>query len=239
MAALSPLSARFLSPTLVVKGGDTPVLLDIERDGAAVALTGSATLTIYDSSGVVVGAAYAATLSGTTLTATVLGADTSGEDYSGRWLARWDFEVTGDRTYGPTNAAALCLSDLQCPVGPTDLVDRHSQMVALLGSLAVVQKKVTQAWGELLSALYADEMPFWTLRTGGALRPWMLARSAQLCFDDMGTAHANGVVYDRQARRMEALLPGLYSEIKVRLDTDQENTLESRSAPVIDTRGSS
>ena len=237
MAILSPLAVRFLTPHLIIKGVSTVLQVDIEREGSAVSLESAKTLTVYKADGSSpAGSPYTASLSGTTLSATIPPSDTSSLTVSGKWMVKWGFEVSSDRVYSPTNAAALCVTDLQCPVGVTDLTDRHSQMSTLLAGAAGVQTKITQAWGELLSRMYADETPFWSLRTSGALRPWLIERSKQLCFEDMATAHPSGAIYQTQADRAGDKLEGLYNSLKVRMDDDQNNTLTARSVPVFDPR---
>ena len=151
-------------------------------------------------------------------------------------MVQWKFTVTGDRAYRPYNAAALCLADLQCPVGVTDITARHTQMSILLGSAATVQAKITQAWGELVSKLYADETPFWNLRSGSVLRPWLIARTRELCFSDMATAHHSGAIYADAAIAAGELAGPIYSALHVRMDDDGNNTLTARSVPVNDPR---
>lgn len=237
MAILSPLSVRFLAPHMIIKGAATVLQVDVERDGSAVSMESSKTLKVYAADGTSPdGSPYTATLSGTTLSATVPASDTASLTISGKWMIQWIFEVSSDRVYTPYNVAALCVSDLQCPIGVSDLTARHTQMSTLLGSASSVQAKITQAWGELLSRLYADETPFWSLRSAGALRPWMIERSRQLCFEDMATAHQSGAIYQAQADRAGELLADLYKMLKVRMDDDQNNTLTARSVPVFDPR---
>ena len=237
MAVTVPLSVRFLAPSLIVKGVATLLQVDIERDGAAVAMEAAPTLSVYKPDGTSpTGSPFAAALTGTTLASTVTGPATASLDIGDRWMVRWNFEVTSDRVYTTYNTAALCLAELQCPVGVTDLTDRHTQMSALIGSAAAVQKKITQAWGELLSRMYADETPFWAVRSTGALRPWLIARSRQLCFEDMATAHATSAIYTPAAVRAGDLLPDLYRTLKVRMDDEQVNKLQARSTPVTDPR---
>ena len=237
MAILAPLAVRFVAPHLIIKGASTVLQVDVERSGAAVTMESAKTLTVYKADGTSpAGSPYTATLSGTTLSATIPGSDTSSLTVSGKWMVKWGFEVSSDRVYSPYNAAALCVTDLQCPVGVTDLTDRHTQISTLLSGAAGVQSKITQAWGELLSRMYADETPFWSLRSAGALRPWLIARVRQLCFEDMATAHPTGAIYQAQADRAGELLPDLYNLLKVRMDDDQNNTLTARSVPVFDPR---
>lgn len=241
MAAPFPPSVRWLAPTMIVKGVDTVVSVDVERDGVSLSFSSTPTLSVYDDSGAAVGSPRNMTESGTTLTATIDAADTASIDgYSDRYLVVIDYTVTNEQARKAYNAAALCLADLTPPVGVGDLTARHALLASLQSNRKIsLQGHIAQAWGELLSQLYADETPFWNLRSPAALRPWMLTRSTEIALRDAALPLAVGNPYSVEADRLAALLvgeAGLYRNLQIRIANNNDNVLEARSAPVVDTR---
>jgi len=241
MPVLPPVAVRWLHPTLIIQGQDTIVSVDIERTGQSVTFTSAPTLTLYDEDGTALtDPALTATVAGTTATFTVANALTTSSDLSGRYLVKLSFQVAGEQARASYNDAAFGIADLVCPVGVTDLTQRSALVKKIAASGATtLQDHITQAWGELLSQLHADDAPYWTIRSSAKLRPWLIARSQEIALRDAGLPLASGNPYTAEANRLEGLLAGpegLYHQLRVRLDPDEDNKAASRSDPVVDTR---
>lgn len=243
MPASAP-SVRFLAPSLIVRGVDTVITVDIERDGASLTFGASPQLSVYDDTGSEVGSARSMTQAGATLSATISASDTTGKDFSGQYQIAIAYTVTGEQARTAYNAAALCLADLSPPVGVSDLAARYALLSRLQENGGVsLQGHISQAWGELLTQLYQDEAPFWQIRSSSALRPWLLHRALEIALRDAALPLAPGNPYTTEADRLAALTDttsetGLYRRLQVRLDPGDENILEARSSPVVDTRRS-
>jgi hypothetical protein len=237
MATVAP-SVRFLAPTLIVKGVDSLVSVDVERNGAALNISGSPTLAVTDSEGTAIsGSPFSVTQSGTVLSATITAAGTASADYAGNWLVMLSFTVSGERAYTAYNAAALVRTELNPPVGVGDLEARNGVLTQIQANGRVsLQGHIDQAWGELLSRLYSDESPFWTVRSPAAFRPWLLSRSMEIALRDAGATLGAANPYTREADRLAGLLEEQYLTLQVRLDDEQANTMSERSSPVVDTR---
>ena len=147
------------------------------------------------------------------------------------------FEIADESVCTAYNVAALVRSGLNPPVGVSDLESRMAIIGRIqLNGRASLQGHINLAWGELLSRLYADESPFWTVRSPGAFRPWLLTKSLELSLRDAGSTLAQNNPYTREADRLTALLTLMYETLQLRLDDEQANTLSDRSSPVVDTR---
>jgi len=233
-----PPSVRWMAPSMIIRGRDTLVSVDVGRSGRPVTITGSSSLTVLTADRTEIsGSPFAVTVNGKTFSAVVPAASTDGLEFSGAWMVMLEFEIAEEQVYTAYNAAALVRSGLNPPVAVSDLESR----VAMVGRIqfngqASLQGHIDLAWAELLSRLYADESPFWTVRSPSSFRPWVLTKSLELALRDPGSTLGQNNPYTREADRLAALLPLMYETMQLRLDDDQANTLSDRSSPVVDTR---
>ena len=228
-------NARFSGPTMVERGKDQDVSVYIERDGAAANVR-SATLSVYDQDGSTVKDAVTCTVTSATghVTATIAAANTTDRELSRNWLIQFDVVILGanEKTYRFYNDAVLCRAQLYSPIGQTDLIARHSDVVNLVAtSKANLQDYIDTAWADITGQMYSDAVSFWRFRTPSALRGPMFARCFELIFRDYSTLFDAGdrysVLSDRYAEQYDREMDRLRSKI----DKDEDNILDGDSVP--------
>ena len=235
MGSETPYSVRFSTPTLIPKGRDTTVTVDVEYEGAAPTVTAQ-TFTLFDPAGTKLLDGVAATESAGTLSYTILAAVTADEDLGRGYLIR--FEVTiGGAVHWFTNNAAVCLQMLYNPVGTTDLTNRYAKLAALQATGASdLQRYVTDSWSQLLVKMYSGGLAFRTIRSPGHLKQWVLTRALSYALADLSLVLGNGGPYRDEGRRLESLLKGQYEQIRSLLDVSEDNqtsTVQQSTSGVI------
>lgn len=222
MSSTTPYSVRWKGPALLPYGRGWDVSVSLEHGDASPTVS-SATFTLYSPDGSAIVDAEAAVISSGTLTYTVASSVLASTDVGPRWLVK--FEATIGSTILPLyNDAAVCLAPLFCPVGITDLTNRLSKLGDLQSATADLQPFITDAWTALTQKLYSDAVPFWRMRTPGALRPWLLAKSLSLALDDLALLIDTDSKYSEEAQRHRDSLSVLYSDIKSLMDESEDNT---------------
>ena len=232
-------NARFSGPTMIERGKPQDVSVYIERNGSNANIQ-SATLSVYDQNGNTIKDAVTCTVptsAGTPtgqVTATIAASDTTDKDLARNWLIQFDVVILGanEKTYRFYNDAVLCRAQLYSPIGQTDLIARHSDVVNLVAtSKANLQDYIDTAWADITGQMYSDAVPFWRFRTPSALRGPMFARCFELIFRDYSTLFDAGdrysVLSDRYAEQYDREMDKLRSKI----DKDEDNILDGDSVP--------
>ena len=230
MADGTPYSARWTGPTLIPRGQDTTVTVDVEHGGSAPTVS-AVTFSLWDSAGNVIVDAASASESSGTLSYTVTAASTTGETLGQGFLLKFSATIGGD-VHDFYNDAALTLARLYPPIGTTDLTNRYSRLAALQTTGASdLQKFVTDAWTELTTKFYSEGLPFWRMRTPSTLRKWVTAQALVYALDDLALVLGDGGPYREEARRLEDTLPRLYMQIRSLMDSDEDNNLDETHQP--------
>ena len=223
-------NARFDGPTMIEKNKDQDVAVTVERSGSAASIS-SATVSVYTQDGAVIKEGVSCTISGGTATGAIVAADTANQMLSRNWLLQFDVTISG-KVYRFYNDAVLCKARLYSPVGQSDLIARHSDVVNLVAtSKANLQDYIDTAWADITGQMYSDAVPFWRFRTPSALRGAMFARCFELIFRDYSTLFDAGdrysVLSDRYAEQYDSEMNKLRSKI----DKDEDNILDGDSVP--------
>ena len=138
-------SARFTGPAMIERNKSQEVAVTIERSGSAASVS-SATFTVYDPQGAKIKDAVACTISGGAATGTIAAGDTDGKSLERNWLVQFDVTI-GGKVYQFYNDAVLCAARLYSPIGQTDLIQRHSDVVSLVSAAkANLQDYIDTAW---------------------------------------------------------------------------------------------
>ena len=230
-------SARFSGPSMIERGKDQEVSLLLELNGSAVGNVHSATYSLYNQDGSTIKDAVACSLgsagSGEVI-ASISASDTTDRELARNWLIQFDVTMVaaGGKTYRFYNDAVLCRAQLYSPIGQTDLIARHSDVVNLVAtSKANLQDYIDTAWADITGQMYSDAVPFWRFRTPSALRGPMFARCFELIFRDYSTLFDAGdrysVLSDRYAEQYDREMDRLPSKI----DKDEDNILDGDSVP--------
>ena len=208
---------------LIPYGRSWVVSVSVEHDGASPTIS-AATFTLYTPNGEARVDAQVATVSGGTLSYTVAADVLTLDDMGTRWLVKFEATIGGNALPFYCDAA-VCLAPLYPPAGTTDLINRYSKLDDLQASgSSELQTYITDAWQTLTQKLYSDGVPFWQMRTPGALREWMIARALSYSLDDLALLLDGASHYSDEARRHEAMLDALYAQIRARMDTNEDNT---------------
>ena len=218
---------------MIERGKDQTVSVNIERSGASPTIV-SATLTVFNQDGSVIKDAVACSVvpAGTGFaSATIAAADTAGETLARNWLLQFDVTI-GGKVYRFYNDAVLCRARLYPPVGQTDLIARHSDVVNLVAtSKANLQDYIDTAWADITGQMYSDAVPFWRFRTPSALRGPMFARCFELIFRDYSTLFDAGDRYSALSDRYAEQYDREMDRLRSKIDKDEDNILDGDSVP--------
>lgn len=223
-------SVRFSGPSMIEQGKDQDVIVNLEKDGDAVHPS-SATFTVYRPEGTKIVDDISATVMGGKITGSIAAAETTGENLGRNWLVQFDAVISGS-TYRFYNDAVLCLARLYPPIGQTDLIARHSDVVALVSTAkADLQDYIDTAWSDITNRLYSDSVPFWKFRTPSALRGVMFARCFELIFRDYSTLFDAGDRYADLADRYAETYSTEFDQMRNRIDANEDNTIDTDAVP--------
>tara|TARA_Y100001963_G_scaffold40234_1_gene56404 strand:+ start:4669 stop:5364 length:696 start_codon:yes stop_codon:yes gene_type:complete len=215
---------------MIERGKAQDVFLSIERSGSAASIS-SATYSLYDQDGATVKDAVSCTVDGGSVTATIGASDTSGKAYARNWLIQFDVTISG-KVYRFYNDAVLCQARLYSPVGQSDLIARHSDVVNLVAtSKANLQDYIDTAFSDITGQMYSDAVPFWRFRTPSALRGPMFARCFELIFRDYSTLFDAGDRYSALSDRYAEQYDREMERLRSKIDKDEDNILDGNSVP--------
>ena len=218
-------SARFQGPTLIERGKDQTVSVDIEINGAPVTLTSGA-MTVYKPGGATLIDGVAGTVAGGVFTSATIGAAlTSAEGLGQGWLVKMDL-VIGAATYTFYNDSILAAARLYPPISQSDLISRHSEALSL-SSTANLQHYITEAWRDITISLYTDGIPYWKWRTPSALRAVHLSRSLELMFLDYATLMQGNDRYLQLASKYRQDYVAEYTQLRSTIDVGEDNNLDA------------
>jgi len=226
-------SARFrFGPTLIEQNAGQTVSVVIDRNGQAPTMT-TPLFTLYEPGGAVLVDGSAGAVSGGTITSpTITAGSTASKTLGKNWLVKFTATIDGEaRDF--YNEAALVLARLYCPVAQGDLVDTHSDLIALMPSnLTSYQSYIDAAWGKVLRKLYRDSIPFWRLRSPSAMFEPVHDWALHLIFKDFKTLLDPADVYDELAAGYKDDFGLAYEGAKSKIDNGEDNTLSEEANPV-------
>jgi hypothetical protein len=183
-------TARFVGPTLIEQGRDTPITCPVYRDGVLVT-PASGTVTIYDASGVALVSAAPVVPSGSVAGYTVAAGTTSGRSKGPDWRVEWSL-VVASQTRLFSNEAALVSRRLYPAITDADIYARHRALNPSSGSpltsLTTYQAFVDDAWITLLNRILADGTYPQKVPSPAALRETHLALVLARIFADLASA---------------------------------------------------
>lgn len=231
MGANTPYSCRWEGPTLVPKDKAHTCEVSIEH-GGAVPTVASVKFSMFDQSGVVLIDSAVAAESGGVLSYTIPALTTQDQDLGIGYQVRFEVTIAGYEHLMSNNAAVVS-QPIYPSVGVTDLTNRYTKLAALMtnGTSAELQKYITMAYQELLIQMYSGGLRFWTIRSPGHLREWILTRALSLALADLALV-INGSGYRDESRRLNRMLPGMYERIRSVLDVAEDNSAGSIQTPV-------
>ena len=220
---------------MIERGKDQTLSVQVERSGAVASIS-SATLTVFDQDGSVIkDAVTCSLLPAGTASATIAAADTTGKDLARNWLLQFDVTIgtaSPLKVYRFYNDAVLCRARLYPPVGQTDLIARHSDVVNLVAtSKANLQDYIDTAWADITGQMYSDAVPFWRFRTPSALRGPMFVRCFELIFRDYSTLFDAGDRYSALSDRYADQYDREMDRLRSKIDKDEDNILDGDSVP--------
>lgn len=223
-------SARVAYPSLLVQGRDTPVRLEVWRDGALVApSSGSYQLLAL---GGAVAYSAAVTVASSVATATIPAATLSsslmlGEGYMEVWLLSFAGE-SSPREFRRTAALA------KCPIFPVitdlDLIAEYDALAdQQVGRMSNFQGPIDQAWKEIVTKLIqAGRLPY-MIRTPDAIREAHLHLSLAKLFQGFGL-NADGNHWRELAKIEQERYEKSWNSASVQLDQDQDGLVDNPMA---------
>tara|TARA_R110000822_G_scaffold41703_14_gene113501 strand:+ start:865 stop:1590 length:726 start_codon:yes stop_codon:yes gene_type:complete len=218
-------SARFQGPTLIERGKDQTVSVDVEINGAPVTLTSGA-MTVYKPGGSTLVDGVAGTVAGGVFTSATIGAALTADEGLGQgWLIKMDLVIAG-ASYTFFNDSILAAARLYPPISQTDLISRHSEALSL-SSTANLQHYITEAWRDITISLYTDGIPYWKWRTPSALRAVHLSRSLELMFLDYATLMQGNDRYLQLASKYRQDYVAEYTQLRSTIDVGEDNNLDA------------
>lgn len=183
-------TARFVGPTLIEQGRDTPIACPVYRDGALVAPTGG-TVSIFDASGVALVSAASVVISGSVAGYTVAAGTTSGRSKGPDWRVEWSLTVASQSRLF-SNEAALVSRRIYPVITDLDIYARHRALNPSSGSpltsLTTYQAFIDDAWITLLNRILADGTYPQKVPTPAALRETHLTLTLSRIFADLASA---------------------------------------------------
>ncbi len=223
-------NARFFGPTMIERNKAQEAYVSIERSGSAASIS-AATFTLYDPQGTKIKDAVSCTVDGGSISGAIAAGDTDGKTLERNWLLQFDVTI-GGKIYTFYNDAVLCAARLYCPVGQTDLIARHSDVVSLVSTAkANLQDYIDTAWTDITGQMYSDAVPFWRFRTPSALRPVVFARCFELIFRDYSTLFDAGDRYSELSERYAETYSKEYAGLRSKIDIGEDNTIDGGSVP--------
>jgi len=225
MSSVTPYSVRWQGPSVIPHSRAWDVSVEVEHGNASPTIS-AGTFTLYTPDGTARVDAEAATISGGTLSYSLADSVLAGTDVGPRWLVK--FEATIGGSILPFyNDVVVCLAPLYPPVGVSDLLSAYSKLGDLQSTASDLQTHITDAWTALTQRLYSDAVPFWKMRTPGALRPWLMAKALEGALDDLALLLGEDSHYAAEARRHEAALDRHYKSLRSLMDETENNTPSS------------
>lgn len=183
-------TARFVGPTLIEQGRDTPITCPVYRDGALVAPTGG-TVSIFDASGVALVSAASVVISGSVAGYTVAAGTTSGRSKGPDWRVEWSLTVASQSRLF-SNEAALVSRRLYPAITDADIYARHRALSPSSGSpltsLTTYQAFIDDAWITLLNRILADGTYPQKMPAAAPLRETHLTLTLSRIFADLASA---------------------------------------------------
>ena len=223
-------SARFSGPAMIERNKAQTVEVAIEKDGAAPTIT-AATFTLYDSTGTKVKDAIAATIAGGTVSGAIAAVDTDGLELGRNWLVQFDFTIA-TKVFTVYNDAVLCHARLYPPIGQTDLIARHSDVVNLVSTAKNdLQDYIDHAWSDVTNRMYSEAVPFWKFRTPSSLRQTLFARCFEMIFRDYSTLFDASDRYSDLSDRYGEEYEKAFEKMRNSIDLNEDNTIDASSVP--------
>lgn len=224
-------SANWSGPTLIERDSVQTVSTSIERDATAPTIT-SATFTLITPDGTSVIDGQTATVAAGVVSYDIPADTLTTKAYGQRWLVRFDVTIAS-LVYSFYNDAALCKVRIFPPISHSDLQARHGDITSLLPSgVTSTQSYIDSAWIEITNRMYADAIPFWTIRTMSALRSPLLYRALALVFRDFSTLIDESDKYSELADRYDKSFEMDYMKLRGFFDRGEENIVDDVKSPI-------
>lgn len=184
-------TARFRSSETIERGRTQLLSCPTSRAGAAAAPS-SGTFTLYRPDQTILVGPVAVAIVSSQATYTLAGSSTTAEALGEGFLVEWALVMPDGVTHTYRNDAALCRRQLTPVVSQDDLVQRHSDLPALLGAAASYQPYLDEAWWTVTNRLIANGRRPYLVIQPSALRDCHLMLTLHLVFLDYSTSAAGG-----------------------------------------------
>jgi len=184
-------TVRLSMPDLIVRGVNHTIYAPIYLDGALVAPTAAAAVSVYDESNTAIVDNQPAAVTGSIAQYTITGATTTSLALSERWRVEWSLPISGGPTLTPRNSAALVRNALWPVISDVDLYRRMPALdpngSAPIHADADLQDQIDEAWTEInLRLISRGNRPNLILEPS-ALREVHVLLSLALKFDDLAS----------------------------------------------------
>lgn len=222
-------SARFRTSETIERGRTQILNCPTSRAGA-VATPTAGTITIYRPDGTELISAAAVTIpAGSVAQYSLTGATTASEVLSDGWLIEWALTMPDNVVHTFRQDGALCRRALFPVIGQDELVQRHSDLPALLGSAASYQPYIEEAWVTICNRLIAAGRRPYLVIQPSALRDCHLMLSLHLIFLDYSTSAGDGGRWQALAGHYMTTYEAAWGQLQFSYDQNDENRIDVTS----------
>lgn len=218
-------TARFRSSETIERGRTQVLSCPTSRAGAAAAPS-SGTITIYRPDQTVLVGPAAVSIVSSVAQYTLSGATTTSEALGEGWLVEWALVMPDTVTHTFRQPAALCRRQLMPVVGQDDMVQRHSDLPALLGTAASYQPYIDEAWWTITNRLEAQGRRPYLIIQPSALRDCHLMLALHLVFLDYSTSAGDGGRWQALAAHYATQYEAAWGQLRFSYDEDDSNNVD-------------
>lgn len=218
-------TARFRSSETIERGRTQVLSCPTSRAGAAAAPS-SGTITIYRPDQTVLVGPAAVSIVSSVAQYTLSGATTTTEALGEGWLVEWALVMPDTVTHTFRNDAALCRRTLYPVISQDDLVQRHSDLPALLGTSASYQPYLDEAWATITNRLIAAGRRPYLVIQPSALRDCHLMLTLHLIFVDYSTSAGDGGRWQALGAHYATQYESAWGQLRFTYDEDDSNNVD-------------
>jgi hypothetical protein len=218
-------SARFRS-TETIERGRTQVLSCPTMRAGATATPSIGTFTLYRPDRTQLVAPSAVTIAGGIATFSLAGGVTTAEILSEGYLVEWALTMPDGIVHTFRNDAAVCRRTLYPVISDTDLLQRHSDLTALLGGASSYQSYIDEAFFTIANRLIAQGRRPCLVIQPSALREAHLMLTLHLIFLDFQTSAGDSGRWQALASYYGTAYEAAWGQIRFVYDEADENVVD-------------
>jgi len=217
-------TARFRSSETIERGRTQILSCPTQRAGAAAAPT-SGTFTLYRPDGTTLDTGAVSIVS-SVAQYSLAGALTTAEALGEGWLVEWALVMPDGVTHTFRNDAALCRRTLYPVISQDDLIQRHSDLPALLGTASSYQAYIDEAFATIANRLIGNGRRPYLIIQPSALRDVHLMLTLHMIFLDFSTSAGDGGRWQALAAHYGTQYESAFAQLKFTYDEADENTVD-------------